>query len=183
MLEKRKRDLGKCAGLPAKAARPATDTATLPFCAESAIPFTSRTVAIAYSMRSVFSDAAGRPVAASPLRPRRSPVSLNDTARMSVKILSQRHLQCHIQPNDGGDRTRRGAVIQEGHAAHLARVSSNDAEMSTPSGSRPRHRHATTCVGCRTAVGMRRGGRDRGSAQLLRRAHPVQAFLHVRGGR
>ena len=35
-----------------------------------------------------------------------------------------------------------------GHLPHLARISSNDAVMSTPSNSRPLHRHAATCRWC-----------------------------------
>ena len=36
----------------------ATEAATLPFCAESAMPLTNRTVAIAYSMHNTLSEAA-----------------------------------------------------------------------------------------------------------------------------
>ena len=43
---------------PANDARLATEVATFPFWAESAMPFTSRTVAIAYSMQSMLSEAA-----------------------------------------------------------------------------------------------------------------------------
>lgn len=42
---------------PACAAREATDTAVRPFCAESAMPLTSRTMAIEYSSRSDASSA------------------------------------------------------------------------------------------------------------------------------
>ena len=160
--------LGGTIGLPANAARLATDTATLPFCAESAIPFTNRTVAIAYSMRSVFSDAAARLTAASLTECRANAVSLTDTARVLTNIDSL-HLVCHTRPCHGGDRTKDGAVVQEGDSAHLARVSSSAAEMSTPSGSRPRQRQAATCVGREMDFGMLRKGRDRGSGKPRQR--------------
>ena len=98
---------------PANDARLATDAATLPFWAESAMPFTSRTVAIAYSMHNMFSDAAASLLFVV-TSPRCRPMSLQRLTHCQVVIAASKRNQVPQRAKSSQEQRHSGTSAQHG---------------------------------------------------------------------